>query len=308
VVTGTESLKVKEDTPPLEEVKEPMPAAAPSSNAPLSWAARMRSNTGQPMLSPSQMPPLPSSSAAPVPVAPKPKVEQPKAPPSGNGPDADEAAEPVNSAPPQSSGPPHRMNQTREFNSMRGSGGHSRFERDDRDNRPRFQNDDRHQIFVGGLPINMTEENIRSVFSRFGTIKFVRMNQNTNSRPGAGFGFVTFSSEAEAQSALNSRDEIFFNNLQLNIEEKKTKNPDQRGGPHGGHPGGQGGRGGHPGGPHGHRGDSGRGRDGPGRGGGRGQYQSRDSGRPGQRGPPGGQGGPDNYRRDKPSFQQRKNY
>ena len=85
-----------------------------------------------------------------------------------------------------------------------------------RENRRFRDNDDRNQIFVGGLPQDMSEENIRGVFSKFGTVRHVRMNQNTNSRPGAGFGFVTFSSPQEAQNALQERDSIYFNNLQVN--------------------------------------------------------------------------------------------
>ena len=42
-------------------------------------------------------------------------------------------------------------------------------------------------------------------------------------RPGAGFGFVTFANESEAREALAHKDGIYFNKLQLNIEEKKTK-------------------------------------------------------------------------------------
>lgn len=304
VVLATESLNVKESEPAVEEVSTK--ESAPVSNAPMSWAARMRSNTGQPLLPSSQMPPLPASTAA---QAPKPvKVEPAKVvtPAPSIAPSAEAADEIVEPTPAASSSQGQRPNmnnqQTREFNLQR-PGNNRRF--DDRENQPdrpvRYQNDDRHQIFVGGLPSSMTDENIRSVFARFGTIKYVRMNQNTNSRPGAGFGFVTFSSEGEAQAALNARDDIFFNNLQLNIEEKKTKNPDHRTNQSGGSD-----RGSHRGGPHSGRGrgdHSGRGDDRGGRGGGRGGQGGgyRDN-RPGQGGHRGGgppTGGPrDNYQRD----------
>ena len=71
----------------------------------------------------------------------------------------------------------------------------------------------------------MSEENIRGVFAKFGTIRHVRMNQNTNSRPGAGFGFVTFSSPQEAEAALSERDSIYFNNLQVIKQLIKEKIP-----------------------------------------------------------------------------------
>ena len=61
------------------------------------------------------------------------------------------------------------------------------------------------------------------VFSKFGQVKHVRMNLGNTGRPGAGFGFVTFAKEEAAREALQNKDNIFFNKLQLNIEEKKTR-------------------------------------------------------------------------------------
>ena len=60
-------------------------------------------------------------------------------------------------------------------------------------------------------------------FSKFGQVKHVRMNLGNTGRPGAGFGFVTFAREEAAREALQNKDNIFFNKLQLNIEEKKTR-------------------------------------------------------------------------------------
>ena len=61
------------------------------------------------------------------------------------------------------------------------------------------------------------------LFSKFGQVKHVRMNLGNTGRPGAGFGFVTFAKEEAAREALQNKDNIFFNKLQLNIEEKKTR-------------------------------------------------------------------------------------
>ena len=65
--------------------------------------------------------------------------------------------------------------------------------------------------------------NIYPIFSKFGQVKHVRMNLGNTGRPGAGFGFVTFAKEEAAREALQNKDNIFFNKLQLNIEEKKTR-------------------------------------------------------------------------------------
>ena len=256
----------------MEEVKEPVErqSSAPTQNAPLSWAARMRSQNA-PAMTPSQMPPLqpptqpkPTKTAAPETLV-KPSAPEPSVPSQDGGLSVDEPTQ--NAAPISSRSSADRRDQgSREFSSFKSDRRRDHSDRDDfRESRgPRQFSDDRHQIFVGGLPPTMSEEDIRTTFSKFGTVKFVRMNQNTNSRPGAGFGFVTFSSEAEAQNALNERDGIFFNGLQLNIEEKKTKNPsghsDSRGprhsGPRDSGRGGSGSRGGGRGGPGGYRSDN----------------------------------------------------
>jgi len=57
-------------------------------------------------------------------------------------------------------------------------------------------------------------------------VKHVRITNRGNSHGGsnsAGFGFVTFQKESEARKALESKEGIYYNNLQLNVEEKKTR-------------------------------------------------------------------------------------
>ena len=54
----------------------------------------------------------------------------------------------------------------------------------------------------------------------------MRITNRGNSHGGsnsAGFGFVTFQKESEARKALESKEGIYYNNLQLNVEEKKTR-------------------------------------------------------------------------------------
>ena len=77
---------------------------------------------------------------------------------------------------------------------------------------------ERSQIFVDGIPPNTSEENIRGVFARFGTIIRVTLHTRAsrgNFTPGAGFGFVTFSSSQAAEAALSQRDSIYLNNQKV---------------------------------------------------------------------------------------------
>ena len=84
--------------------------------------------------------------------------------------------------------------------------------------------------FSGNFPIGCLRTTVydrpgiqNPFFSKFGQVKHVRMNLGNTGRPGAGFGFVTFAKEEAAREALQNKDNIFFNKLQLNIEEKKTR-------------------------------------------------------------------------------------
>ncbi|XP_020598699.1 RNA-binding protein 1-like [Phalaenopsis equestris] len=61
------------------------------------------------------------------------------------------------------------------------------------------------KIFVGGLPSNITEDEFRSYFEKFGSVNdVVIMNDSETQRP-RGFGFITFASESAAQNATQKR-------------------------------------------------------------------------------------------------------
>ncbi|GMH16478.1 hypothetical protein Nepgr_018319 [Nepenthes gracilis] len=60
------------------------------------------------------------------------------------------------------------------------------------------------KIFVGGLSANLTEEEFKSYFERFGRIKdVVVMHDNTTNRP-RGFGFITFDSEEVVENIMQN--------------------------------------------------------------------------------------------------------
>jgi len=177
------------------------------------------------------------------------------------------------------------------------------------------KNGDSQQLFVGNMPHGCTEEDLSDLFSKFGRVLEVRINQKQG-RESAGrgrdgktgfqvpnFGFIVFEDAASVERALSAKPILLYGNHRLNVEEKKMRGAGdrERPGPGGfnmdrgdmnkrgsqdnlrgaGHPGGRGGgdrgRGGGRGGPRG-RGDFG------GRGGGRGMDN-----RGGYRGGRGGQ-------------------
>lgn len=126
------------------------------------------------------------------------------------------------------------------------------------------------KLFIGNLPFQASEEEIREAFSAYGTIDdlFIPLDRETN-RP-RGFAFLTLADDDQARKAIEEMDGAEFNGRDLRVNEAEERKPQQRGGG-GGNRGGGGGydrRGGGGGGGYDRRGGGG--------GGGRGGRDRRD--------------------------------
>ncbi|XP_018902584.1 ras GTPase-activating protein-binding protein 2 isoform X2 [Bemisia tabaci] len=83
------------------------------------------------------------------------------------------------------------------------------------------QYSDKQQLFMGSIPPNLTDDDIRNVFSKFGVISELRIKRNG---PGKHFGFITFEEVHSAQAVLQARPiTLPDSNIKLNIEEKKQR-------------------------------------------------------------------------------------
>ena len=61
-----------------------------------------------------------------------------------------------------------------------------------------------HKMFIGNLPFDTTEADLYTTFGKHGTVvDAVLMMDRESGRP-RGFGFVTMSTQEEAQSAINA--------------------------------------------------------------------------------------------------------
>jgi len=122
------------------------------------------------------------------------------------------------------------------------------------------------KIYVGNLPFSATEEQVRSLFAKHGTVQSVALiNDRETGRP-RGFGFVEMSTEEEARKAIEEINGRDVQGRQVAVKEAE----DRRGGGGGGggrHGGGGGGYGGGGGGGYGGGGGGGYGGGGGGRGG-----------------------------------------
>ncbi|MBI5879345.1 MAG: RNA-binding protein [Chloroflexi bacterium] len=126
------------------------------------------------------------------------------------------------------------------------------------------------KLYVGNLSYDVTEDDLRELFSQAGEIKDVAVILDRETRRSKGFGFVEMATQAEAENAIKlfNEKELKGRRMTVNIARPKTDSGGGGGGGRGGYGGGGGGRGGYGGG----GGGGGRGGYGGGGGGGRGGY------------------------------------
>ncbi len=79
------------------------------------------------------------------------------------------------------------------------------------------------KLYVGNLAHNISDDQLRDAFARFGTPDSARVITDRASGQSKGFGFVEFSSDdqAKAAMALNGTD---FGGQKLTVNEARPKN------------------------------------------------------------------------------------
>nr|XP_039268040.1 ras GTPase-activating protein-binding protein 1-like [Styela clava] len=87
---------------------------------------------------------------------------------------------------------------------------------------------DNQQIFVGNLPLEITESDLREHFSEYGEIVEIRINHSNTSNPS--FGFIIFEDHKAVEEVLRLMPTTFKNNKRINIEEKKQRAMSRDGG------------------------------------------------------------------------------
>jgi len=81
-------------------------------------------------------------------------------------------------------------------------------------------------IYVGNLPFSATEDEIRNLFSPFGTVHAVKLVSDRETGRPRGFGFVEMedSAAASAISALNGKD-MGGRSLRINEARERERSP-----------------------------------------------------------------------------------
>ncbi|MBL92295.1 MAG: RNA-binding protein [Myxococcales bacterium] len=94
----------------------------------------------------------------------------------------------------------------------------------------------KNKLFVGGLAWATDDNGLRSAFESFGEVEEAKVIQDRDTGRSRGFGFVTFSSDEAAESAMGEMDgkELDGRTIRVNIAQERSR----------GGGGGRGGRGG----------------------------------------------------------------
>jgi RNA recognition motif-containing protein len=85
-------------------------------------------------------------------------------------------------------------------------------------------------IYVGNLPYNVTEEELREAFSEFGEVSSVNVIMDKYSGQSKGFGFVEMEKNSEAEEAIKALNESSLKgrNIKVNQAKPRDKRPQRR--------------------------------------------------------------------------------
>lgn len=78
-------------------------------------------------------------------------------------------------------------------------------------------------LFVAGLDFAITNENLKEIFSAFGTVEAAKVITDKFTGQSRGFGFVDMSTQQEADECINNLHNSTVNNRQLVVKYKEDK-------------------------------------------------------------------------------------
>ena len=88
------------------------------------------------------------------------------------------------------------------------------------------------KLYVGNLPFETSEEDLRELFEKHGPTVSVRVITDRETGRSRGFGFVEFESDENAQAALRALDGKDMGGRALRVNEAQDKNRRGGGGRH----------------------------------------------------------------------------
>jgi len=204
---------------PQQEFSDPAQPAKP-----VTWAALASKGTGAPPAFPSQ-----PSSQAPKPSAPRSQPPPPQEPPAEPAPAQPPQQQRAPRAPRERGGFQDRSDRAPPVRTGDGEGDGDGNRRSNSVGGISSKYSDRQQLFVGNLPLNITERELKEFFEQYGKVEELRINTKSGGGKLPNFGFVVFESPDTVKKILQIKmtDGIKYNGEhRLNVEEKKARGGD----------------------------------------------------------------------------------
>ncbi|MDQ5857044.1 MAG: RNA-binding protein [Acidobacteriota bacterium] len=79
------------------------------------------------------------------------------------------------------------------------------------------------KLYVGNLPYNTTEDDLRNLFSQYGGVDSVAVITDRETGRSKGFGFVEFGNDSEARSAIQALSGQEYGGRALTVNEARPK-------------------------------------------------------------------------------------
>lgn len=81
------------------------------------------------------------------------------------------------------------------------------------------------KLYVGNLPFSSTEEDLKTLFSDYGTVVSTKVVTDRDTGRSRGFGFVEMDSDEAAVSAISNVNESDYNGRRIVVNEAVDKRP-----------------------------------------------------------------------------------
>lgn len=79
------------------------------------------------------------------------------------------------------------------------------------------------KLYVGNLPYNTTEDDLRNLFSQYGSVDSVAVITDRETGRSKGFGFVEFGNDSEARAAIQGLSGQEYGSRALTVNEARPK-------------------------------------------------------------------------------------
>lgn len=85
-------------------------------------------------------------------------------------------------------------------------------------------------IYVGNLPFNMGEEDLKEIFEEYGEVSSVKIINDKFTGRSKGFGFVEMDNDSEANNAIKELNNAEISGRNIKVNESKPRPAESRGG------------------------------------------------------------------------------